>query len=414
MKIPRRFLLASSALVLSAAFSSAATYYSHPKTGSAEGDGSAEKPWPVLSEMAQEGTLPQLKPGDTLLLGTGNHGNVSISGENAAPITIAAAPGHTPELGRFEITEGTNWVIKGLSISPAHSEDTYDRYIVALAEGGAGSEITLEDCFIYTALETSEWDASKWMEANSGILVGRNGKNMTLRNNYVLNTRFGISVTSSDSLIEGNVVANFSGDALRITRDNTTVRHNVLRNGMVGPDEGDDNHDDLIQCFLFNKGTGRMNNETITDNLLIGNEDLDRAHINNPQGIGFFDGPLHDFVVERNVVLTNHHHGISLYDAQNCRILDNAVMAASEQRLKPWIMLNTKNKGGSAGNTVKNNIAHSFNLKADSGVEESGNKTVTESEFKRRFKALEKAINDKFGEFHPVAKLSRVGDRVQK
>ncbi len=110
--------------------------------------------------------------------------------------------------------------------------------------------------------------------------------------------------------------------------------------------------------------------------------------------------------------MTNHYHGISLYDAVNCRILGNVVKNISEQKMKPWIMLNTKNKGGSSGNTVKNNMARSFNLKADPGVIAENNVPVDEAAFMRRFKAQENEINRRFGEFHPVAKWSRIGMRT--
>lgn len=389
----------------------AATYYSDPDTGSESGDGTAKAPWPKLQDLAASGKLANLQGGDTLLLRSGNHGNVKISGDNAEPVTIAAEAGQTPQLSRFEITKGSKWVVKGLTISPSFGTETYKGNMVVLAEGGTGSEIVLEDCFLYSALDSSKFTAEEWMKAPSGIMSGRNGSKITLRNNYILNTRFAVSLCSPESLCEGNIITNFSGDGIRITRDSITVQYNTVKNGFVGPEDGDQNHDDLMQCFLFNAGTGTIRNEIVRGNILIGNEDLSTPLINNPQAIGFFDGPLVDFLIEKNVIVTNHYHGISLYDAVNCQILDNYVKAASDQKLKPWIMLNTKNKGGSSGNTVKNNMARTFNLKADSGVIEENNIPVNDSKFSQRLKELEDEINEKFGEFHPVAHLSRLGMR---
>jgi parallel beta-helix repeat protein len=119
-----------------------------------------------------------------------------------------------------------------------------------------------------------------------------------------------------------------------------------------------------------------------------------------------------DFLVEKNVIRTNHYHGISLYDAVNCKILDNVVKPISDQKMKPWIMLGTKKVGGSTGNEVKNNMATSFNLKADPKVVAADNIPVDDSKFDHRLKELEREINAKFGEFHPVAKLSRLGMRT--
>lgn len=393
---------------VSTALSPAATYYSDPAKGTAEGDGSANSPWPKL----QDAPLSKLQGGDILLLRSGNHGDVKISGDNASVVTIAAEPGQTPQLSRLDIN-GTKWLAKRLTISSSFAPEPYKGNMLIVAETGPGSDIVVEDCFIYTVLDSSKWTAQEWMGANSGVLMGRNGTNITFRNNYILNTRFASSLCSPDSLFEGNIINNFSGDGTRITRDNITVQYNTIRNCFVGPTDGDENHDDLMQCFLFNKGKGTVRNLTIRGNILIGFEDAGAPFMHEPQAIGFFDGPLVDFIVEKNVIATNHYHGISLYDAVNCKILDNAVKPISQQKMIPGIMLNTKKGvGGSSGNTVKNNMAPKFSLKADPEVVDENNVSLDDAKFDHRLKEQEEEINSKFGEFHPVAKLSRLGMRT--
>lgn len=393
----------------STALSPAATYYSDPAKGTPEGDGSANSPWPKL----QDAPLSKLQGGDTLLLRSGNHGDVKISGDNASVVTIAAEPGQTPQLSRLDILKGSKWRVKGLTISSSFAPEPYKGNMVTVAESGPGSDITVEDCFIYTVLDSSKWTAQEWMNATNGVMMGRNGTNITFRNNYILNTRFASSLCSPDSLFEGNTINNFSGDGIRVTRDGITVQYNTVKNCFVGPDNGDDNHDDLLQCFLFNKGKGTVRNVTIRGNILIGFEDANAPLMHEPQAIGFFDGPLVDFLIEKNIIITNHYHGISLYDAVNCKILDNSVKAISQQKMIPGIMLNTKKGvGGSSGNTVKNNMAPKFSLKADPEVVQENNVDLDDAKFERRFKEQEEEINSKFGEFHPVAKLSRLGMRT--
>lgn len=385
----------------------AATYYCDPVAGDSKNDGSATSPWPKLEDVVQSGKMAQLKGGDTLLLRSGNHGNIRISGDNAETVTIAAASGEKPQLGRLEVVRGSKWLLKGLTISPAFSPAPYPGDIVVLAERGPGSDIVLQDCFVYTAADSSKWTKDDWMHASNGIFVGRNGTRMTLRNNYVLNTRFAISAGAPDSLFEGNVVDNFSGDGLRVMRDDITVRYNAIRNSFLGSAEGDANHDDLIQCFLFAKGTGTVRRATIEDNILIGNEDPKQPFLSDPQGIGCFDGPLLDFDVERNIIRTNIYHGIALYDAVNCKILDNVVKARSVQKAMPWIALGTKNKGGSTGNVVKNNMAHAFLFKDSPDVVAENNVPVDDAVFSKRLREEEQLINDKFGKIHPIANLPR-------
>jgi len=105
--------------------SPAATYYSDPAAGTAAGDGSAEAPWPKLQEVVSGGKLARLQGGDTLLLRSGNHGDVKLSGDNATVVTICAGAGQHPQLSRLVITKGTNWRVKGLTISPSFASTPY-------------------------------------------------------------------------------------------------------------------------------------------------------------------------------------------------------------------------------------------------------------------------------------------------
>jgi hypothetical protein len=384
----------------------AATYYVSPAAGSAAGDGSAAKPWKTLAEVVTSGAIHRVRPGDTILLMTGNHGAVTLSGENADFITIAAGKDQQPALSRLEIPSGTKWRIRGLRVSPSFGQGAYEGAIVTFADGGASSEIIIEDCFIYTVEDSSAWDAAKWLKANDGIFMGEHGKNLTLRNNYVLNTRFGINLGAEDSLCEGCVITNFSGDGMRVMRDGQTVQYNVIKNIYCSDADGDKNHDDGIQCFLYNKGTGTVRRVTLKGNIIINREDDKQKFATILQGIGFFDGPLIDFVVTDNVVLVDMWHGVSLYDAQNALIERNVCWTrwGAHSRLRPWVQLGGKGQN----NTVRNNYACSFDLKQPGTVAEN-NRPCTEQIFQQALAAAHKTICEKFGTYHPVAGYARLG-----
>jgi len=296
-----------------------------------------------------------------------------------------------------------------LTISPSCGDKEYSRNIVTFGENGPSHNIVIEDCFIYTKKDTSQWGPKEWMSANSGILMGRHGKNLILRNNYVLNTRFGISLCSYNSLCEGNVVSDFSGDGIRITRDGITAQYNVIKNVYVGEEDGDKNHDDAIQCFLFNKGTGTVKNVVVRHNLIMNQEKEGQPYATIFQAIGFFDGPLVNFRVEENVIGVEHWHGVSLYDAQNCTISNNVVFNPWGGSFTPWIMLGSK-QNKTRGNTVTGNYAHKFNFKADPLVKSSDNKEVTEKVFLAARRRLIDRINKKFEDPHPVAGRRRLNE----
>jgi preprotein translocase subunit YajC len=383
-------------------------YYAIPGKGNAENPGTVSHPWGTLEQAARDGHLSRLKGGDRVLLGSGYHGHVKLQGENKITVVIEPIKGQKPTLGRLTITKGAHWTVRGLTVSPSCGGKEYKGSIVTFAEGGISHDIVIEDCFVYTTKDTSKWGPKEWMSTNSGIFMGRHGKNLTLRNNYVLNTRFGISLCAYNSLCEANVVSGFSGDGIRITRDGITVQYNVIKNVYVGEKDGDKNHDDAIQCFLFNKGTGTVKDVIVRHNLILNQDEENQPYATIFQAIGFFDGPLVNFRVEDNVIGVKHWHGVSLYDAQNCTIRNNVVFNPWGGRFTPWVMLGSK-QNKAHGNTVTGNYAHKFNFKADPSVKSSDNKKATEEIFMAARNRLIQTINKRFNERHPVAGRRRIG-----
>ncbi len=404
---------------------SAAVFYCDPQKGSPQGDGSKNSPWRTIEEVVNAKMIQIIdatgrisnpnaiiKPGDTILLRSGWQGVIQIRGGfNEKPITIAADEGSRPQVGWVEIGSGKNWIIKGLTVSPSLSPKPFNRLphtLVMLGERGDGSNLVVEDCFIFTERDSSKWSAQDWInKARSGIWLGRNGNCHIARNNYVLNTRFGIQLCATNAICEGNVIENFSADGIRITREGEIVRYNVIKNVFVGAKDGDNNHDDGIQAFLFNVGTGTIRDVSVIGNIIIAREDDKQPFPNELQGLGFFDGPLVNFTVQDNVVCVNHWHGITLGDAQKCVIRNNVCYSRWGGKALPWIMIGQK-KNQARGNFVSNNFANSFSYKADPAITETNNLKVTSDEFYKREQELLAIINDKYGKIHPVAGLPRL------
>ncbi len=82
------------------------------------------------------------------------------------------------------------------------------------------------------------------------------------------------------------------------------------------------------------------------------------------QGVGLFDGMYENWLVENNLIITNHWHGISFYGAINCKIINNTVVDNDNTpEPDPWIMVNDhKNGTPSSGVIVRNNIATDYSL----------------------------------------------------
>jgi hypothetical protein len=370
--------------------------YLDPVNGDASAPGTADAPWPGLADSIAAGLLETVPDGKTLVLRDGEHGNARFEGDHAVAVTIRAAPGASPHLGRLELREGRGWHLRGLTISPAYSATAYTGDIVVLGESGTSTDLVLEDSVVFSAADTSAWTVDDWMNANSGILLGRNGTGLAVRRTHVFNVRFGIAITSFDSTVEGNLVDDFSADGIRVTRDGGVVVDNVIKNVHVSDADGDDNHDDGIQCFLFNVGTGTVRDVTLRGNIIVNYEGTP-AFPAQMQGIGFFDGPLVNFVVEDNVVFVDHYHGVSLYDAQGSRIVNNVAFTRwNDGNVKPWVMLGEK-LGMAAGNYVHGNLAHSFDFDADATVDAGDNVVVTETVAEQRLAERLAAIEAAWG-----------------
>ncbi len=416
-----RFFLAvlSLALVLTLVAPSlqapAATFYSDPQTGHVENAGTRASPWPCLQKMIETKLLQRLQPGDRLLLRSGYHGIARFSGENEQVITIAAEQGQAPTLGRLDLRSGTRWTIRGLSISPEHGGLHYHGAIVSLGEYGPSSELILEDCSIFATSHSEKLNAAEWISLNNGIFLGRNGSRLISRNNYVFNTRHAIQSAATDSIVEGCVVENFSGDAIRLTRSGCIARWNIARNAYCDEKhDGDRNHDDLLQCFRFGKGSGVLKKIRIEENLLIGHSNPNQPFPGQVQGIGLFDGPLVNFTVTGNVISVDHWHGLTLVDAQNCTISQNVVwsLKLETSKFRPWIMLGSK-KHLAKGNRVTENFACSFHLDQP-GTEAFANQMSNQAVFEQAKKKLQGKIIEKFGVIHPVARRSRLTGKRKK
>ena len=96
-------------------------------------------------------------------------------------------------------------------------------------------------------------------------------------------------------------------------------------------------------------------------------EDPNQPFRGTLQGLGCFDGFYIDWVIENNLVITDHWHGISLYGAVNCRIVNNTVVDSNDVSPgPPWIMVNPHKDGTpSQGCLIRNNIAATITVTGD-------------------------------------------------
>lgn len=379
-----------------------AEFYVDPVAGSRRGDGSARRPWRTIEEVFEAGLVESrewerlpyseeielvvknagapVKAGDTIRLRSGYHGRLSITRYyNADTITVAAEEGHEPRLSSVRIRAGSGWRLRGLTVSAEFGESYERRTLVDLDSHnwhGPVHDIVVEVCAIRSVADASAWTAADWNElACNGVQV--DGARMTIRGNHLLNVNFGISVDADDSVVSENVVENFAGDGLRGLGDRCTFEYNTVKNCY----NVNANHDDGFQSWSYGPegvGSGEVVGLVLRGNTIINYEDPNQPHRGALQGIGCFDGTFVDWVVENNVVITDHWHGITLLGARNCLVTNNTVVDRNETRPgPPWIRIGRHKRGTAPVDcVVRNNLAATFNSAA--GVLEENNLRIAE------------------------------------
>lgn len=341
----------------------AATYYVDPSTGNMKNDGSYDNPWRTIEEVFTNGLIgTQVLAGDTVLLRDGYHGEIYYGiyddAHNSDYITVAAQDGHTPKLKRIDLSSCSNWIFRGLTVSPEFAPAfTVHKRLVGVTSSDS-HDVIIENCNIFSVGDASGWTESDWKSLSSDYGVHLVGSNMTVRNCIIKVFRIGMVISATNTLIERNAVSYIYEDGIVGAANDITLQYNTIKNflKMSG-------HADGIQ---FHRGTDKspMYNVTVRGNIVIGRDANETNPLvqNSPQGITNFDSPPINWVVENNIVLVEHSHGITIvgngYGARNSRIFNNIVHnpyfdPQASQPLWAWISV-----GSDAENTiVRNNMS---------------------------------------------------------
>ncbi len=297
-------------------------YYIDPVNGDVSNDGSPARPWRTLEEVMAVGTTFQ--PGDVIFLREGYHGEPTINGSNADYVYIKPYNGERAYMSKLDFGGNSkNWHVSGLEISREFAEEYSKAQIVTIN----GTYNILADSLIYSVADISEWTADDW-NAKSANGVHIPGSHNILEGCTILNTNFATAfhAQSSFNTIRNNHIQNFSGDGIRAIGNDQLVEGNFIADNY----NVNDNHDDGIQGWSVGEdnrsGSGVTARVTIRGNVIIETTDPDRPLQGPLQGIGNFDGMFEDWVIENNMIVVNQWHGIALYGAINCRIVNNTVL----------------------------------------------------------------------------------------
>lgn len=328
--------------------------YVDPVNGSDTNSGGYSAPIKSLKKLIEGGN--SLSKGTIIYLRSGNHGALIFSNSNLEMVYIVAEKGHTPMAERLSFPYATNWNISGMKISP-EAANTSKKGVYVNLSGGA-RYIVVKNCEIYGTSDILDWPTNKHWYDYAGDGITSQGKYCTFKNNYIYNTDFPVTFQGKYNTLAYNVINNFSGDAVRGLADYGKFLYNQIKNAVVF-DYYTGNHDDAFQSWL--------NGTPVKGIILRGNQITDISYPDLPlqteimQGVVDFDGFVEDWIIEDNLIVIHHNHGIALYGARNCKIVNNTVIKNPFKKyqpgIAPWIRINrTKTSEYSYGNLTRNNI----------------------------------------------------------
>lgn len=370
----------------------ATDFYVDPVHGNDTNDGSKNEPWRTLQHVFDDGlvesreweSLPYekgkqfvkknsgapVRAGDTIWLLSGDYGDLVIQDfYNQDFITLAAYKEHDPRFRSVRLRSGSHWILKGLHVSGDYRSGQKPKAMIVVESHGFRGpvrDVRVERCVLKSAEDTSGWSAEDWNQRScDGISAG--GSRITLRANCLKNVNFGIDVTASDSLIERNTVKNFAGDGLRGLGNHCVFQYNRVQNCY----DVNANHDDGFQSWGRGPdgkvGKGEVKGVVLRGNIIINYEDPEQPHRGSLQGIGCFDGIYTDWVIENNVVIVDHWHGITLVGAIGCRIANNTVIDPNKKRPgPPWVRIGDTKGTASRNCVVINNLTSSLQIARNS------------------------------------------------
>jgi parallel beta-helix repeat protein len=373
-------------------------WYVDPTEGSDANPGTQAKPWRTLShalhhaqkhlidqasgvasdKVKHEGGAAQLAQA-TLFLRAGSYGKLELRGENYRDLTLKAASGATARFKALRLVGVKNLTLKNLLVTASDSDAPEPQTLVRIdddAAYGNSRGVTLSHCTIQSIDNAADWQPRDWREqARDGISIGAD--DITLAHNQIRNTRFAVQITGRGARVTHNVIDGFSADGLRILGDDGVYAYNVIKNAY----KVDDNHDDAIQSWARQTAAGReaIKNITLRGNLILNHDKPTDPFRTTLQGIGCFQGPYHNWTIENNVIMTDHWHGITLYGARHCRIINNTLIDLNTTEPTPWIMVAHNDTGPRSRQVVvRNNLAPAFKITEGSKIKHDHNQRVTD------------------------------------
>jgi Right handed beta helix region len=334
---------------------------------------------------------PPVSPGDTIMLMSGNYGDITIgsyglSVNNSDFVTIEAAPGQVPLFTTLYIRSTNKWVFSGVAVQSLWGTNgNKSPNLVTITDQGAAlqtTDIIMQYMTVDSNPALSGWTqsqmqyyvsyaifASAFRQAGIWTLGGQGGPDtscISITNSHIFNVTYGANLMADKTLFAYNEIDHDGDDMIDYAASNMLIFHNYLHDDQ---DFGVGAHMDSMQGYPIRRGSlvTTYSNVTIDSNVIIRQTDPNLPFPTYLQGIDAFDGDWTNMTVTNNVIVTSSCWGISINSMHNSLVASNTVVddgLVVTPGCTPWLNAGGATHEGSYSSNLRvtNNIAPHFIL----------------------------------------------------
>jgi hypothetical protein len=280
--------------------------------------------------------LDQAKGGETIRLAPGNYGKLALVDKDGfdldfpSNVTIAAAnPASPPVFSGFDLRGASNVTFDGLIFD--YTFKPGDTVMTTPFRISGGENITIRNATFDGDLAEGISTVSDGYAAGNGLLV-RGVQGLTIVDSEFDGFFRGLAVhDSADVLIRGNDLHSMRKDGMNFSQvERIVIENNRLHDFAKAPDSSD--HRDMIQ-FWTTATTKPSSNIVIRNNTLdIGEGNATQSiFMRNDmvdQGLAGKDMFYRNVLIEGNVIVNGHLHGITVGETAGLVIRSNSVLHA--------------------------------------------------------------------------------------
>lgn len=293
---------------------------------------------------------PPIQPGDTIMLMSGNYGNIfigayALSTVNSNWVWIEAAPGQTPVFTTLYAVATNKWVFNGITVQSPKTTPTVNISLVHVGDEGAShptSDMVFAGMQISSAPSATAvtWTEPEWgTNGRAGITIigsagnGTNGEPYTtcvsITGSHMTQVDQGAILQGNNIVFSGNEIDHFFDDGVDFMGSNQLITKNYVHDGET---RADGNHPD---AFQGNEGPtpvpagptyNAYSNVLVDSNVVIRRTDPNLAFPDQLQGITQFDADWTNLVVTNNIVIARSCWAMSFGSDHDSLIANNTAV----------------------------------------------------------------------------------------